>query len=214
MTTLAQQIIDFQQQMLPNIPPQVLDTMQQATVELINSGIADQALQAGSSAPNFALADTNGNTVKLDQLLTKGLVVLNFYRGAWCPYCKLELQALDKIMLELHAMGASLVAISPNLPEKTAEFSADNPFSFTLLSDPGLKVAEQYGIVFRMSDNLIPAYQKLGIDLPAFDGNSDYRLPIPATYIVRSDGTIAHAFIDPDYTHRMEPIEILDLIAP
>ncbi len=213
MTTLAQQIIEFQQQMLPNIPPEVLDTMQQATAELLHSGIANKSIQAGSPAPRFTLTDSNDNTVTLDQLLSEGPVVLNFYRGAWCPYCRLELQALDKIMLELHAMGASLVAISPNLPEKTAEFSVDNPFSFTLLSDPGLKVAEQYGLVFRMSDDLIRTYQQLGIDLPAFDGNHDYRLPIPATYIVKQDGTIAHAFIDPDYTHRMEPVDILDIIS-
>ncbi|MDQ6950653.1 MAG: peroxiredoxin-like family protein [Mariprofundales bacterium] len=213
MTTLRQQISEFQQKMLPNMPEEVLEIMLQSTKELTNSGIATRALQAGAQAPRFTLSDSNGTPVSLDELLAKGAVVINFYRGSWCPYCRLELAALDQIMLEMHAMGATLISISPNQPKKTAEFTADNPLSFAMLSDPNLKVAEQYGIVFDMAKKLIPVYQKLGIELPAFDGNNDWRLPIPATYIVRSNGTIAHAFIDPDYTRRMEPVDILDILA-
>ena len=207
--TLQQMITDLQAVSLPNIPPEALQTMMQATQELVATGIAGKALQAGEQAPDFTLPNTRGELVSLAPLLKKGPVVLNFYRGAWCPYCQLELKALDDALPEITALGASVLSISPNVVEKSAAYAAENPFDFDILSDVDNTVANDYRLVFTLADQLRPIYAKFGLDLKAFDGNDRFELPMPATYVVRTDGTIAAGFVHEDYTQRMEPADII-----
>lgn len=207
--TLKQTILDMQAETLPNVPTEILQTMMQASNELIASGIAGKAAQAGEQAPVFTLPNTRGALVSLSSLLEKGPVVLNFYRGAWCPYCLLELKALHDALPEITALGASLLSISPNVIEKSAAFATENPFDFDILSDVDNKVANQYRLVFNLADTLRPIYENFGIDLPAFDGNDRFELPMPATYVLHSDGTIAAGFVHEDYTQRMEPSDII-----
>ena len=208
--TLQQMIADSQAESLPNIPPEILQTMMQATRDLVGSGIAGKALQVGELAPDFTLLNTRGDVVSLASLLEQGPVVLNFYRGAWCPYCNLELKALNDALPEITALGANLVSISPNMIEKSAHFVAENPFGFDILSDVDNIVANQYRLVFTLADKLRPIYAQFGIDLQAFDGNERFELPMPATYVLRSNGVVAAGFVHEDYTQRMEPADIID----
>jgi len=210
--SLQQMISDLQAESLPNIPPEILQTMMQATQELVASGIAGKAVQTGDQAPGFTLPNTRGELVSLAPLLEKGPVVLNFYRGAWCPYCQLELKALNDALPDITALGASLLSISPNVVEKSAAFAAENPFDFDILSDVDNKVASKYQLVFSLADKLRPIYEKFGLDLQAFDGNDRFELPMPATYVLRSDGTIAAGFVHEDYTQRMEPADIIECL--
>lgn len=211
--SLQQMITDLQTASLPNTPPEILQTMMQATQDLVASGIAGKAVQAGEQAPGFTLANTRGEPVSLASLLEQGPVVLNFYRGAWCPYCLLELKALNDALPQITALGASLVSISPNVVEKSAAFVAENPFGFDILSDVGNLVAKQYRLVFTLAEQLLPIYAKFGIDLPVFDGNDRFELPMPATYVVRVDGTVAAGLVHEDYTKRMEPDDIIEALA-
>lgn len=210
--TLQQMITDLQAASLPNIPPEALEIMMQATQELIATGIAGRAVQAGEQAPDFTLPNTRGELVSLASLLEKGPVVLNFYRGAWCPYCQLELKALNDALPEITALGASLLSISPNVVEKSAEFAAENPFDFDILSDVDNRVANEYRLVFTLADQLRPIYEKFGLDLEAFDGNDRFELPMPATYVVRADGAIAAGFVHEDYSKRMEPADVIECL--
>jgi len=207
--TLEQMITDFQTESLPNIPQEVLQTMMQATQELVASGIAGKALQTGEQAPGFTLPNTRGELVSLAPLLENGPVVLNFYRGAWCPYCSIELKALQDALPQITALGATVLSISPNVVEKSAAFAAENPFDFDILSDVDNQVAKNYRLVFTLADKLRPIYAKFGIDLPVFDGNDRFELPMPATYVLRPDGTIVAGFVHADYTQRMEPADII-----
>lgn len=113
------------------------------------------------------------------------------------------------MLLILSYKRASLVSISPNVVEKSAAFAAENPFDFDILSDVDNSVAKQYRLVFSLDDKLRPVYQKFGLDLAGFDGNDRFELPMPATYIVRPDGSIAAGFVNEDYTQRMEPADII-----
>lgn len=210
--SLQQMITDLQAETLPSIPPKILQTMIQATQELVASGIAGQAVQPGEQAPGFTLPNTRGEPVSLASLLDKGPVVLNFYRGAWCPYCNLELKALNDALPEITALGASLLSISPNVVEKSAAFAAENPFGFDILSDVDNEVANKYRLVFTLADKLRPIYTQFGIDLPVFDGNHRFELPMPATYVLRTDGTIAAGLVNEDYTQRMEPADIIECL--
>jgi len=208
--TLQQMIADSQAESLPNIPQEILQTMMQATENLVASGIAGKALQVGELAPDFTLLNTRGEVVSLASLLEQGPVVLNFYRGGWCPYCNLELKALNDVLPEITALGANLVSISSNITKKSADLAVENPFGFDILSDVDNIVANQYRLVFTLADELRPIYAQFGIDLQAFDGNERFELPMPATYVLRSNGVVAVGFVHEDYTQRMEPADIID----
>jgi len=210
--SLLQDIKDFQKEMLPSIPSDVLATMQQETTTLIASGIAAQAKEVGDSAPAFNLENNRGEQVVMQNLLKQGVLVVNFYRGAWCPYCNLELKAWGNALPALKALGANLLSITPNTKEKSSALLQENPFGFDILWDCDNQVAKEYGLVFTLSEVLRPIYDGFGIDLPSFDGNNHYELPMPATYVIDADGTIIHAFVDADYTKRIDPQDILTFL--
>ena len=116
------------------------------------------------------------------------------------------------MVAEIESLGANLVAISPQIPERSLSTAQDNKVAFEVLSDVGNKVAREFGLVFILSEKLRPIYAKFGIDVPAANGDTSYELPVTATYVVDTDGTIAHAFVDTDYTKRLEPAEIVEII--
>jgi len=210
--SLKDEIMKMQGEMMPHIPEEAMKAMTTATEKLVKSGIAERAKKTGDRAPDFSLPNTNGEEVSSDRLLEDGPLVIDFYRGVWCPYCSLELKAFQASYERIRQLGAHLVAISPNRREKSAEAAEKNSFSFDILSDMGNNVARQFGLVFTLAEELRPIYSSFGIDLVDFDGNDSYELLIPATYLIKEDGTIAASFVDADYTKRMDPAEIVEAL--
>ena len=201
---------DFQAGKPPyNVPPSVIETMQRATAELIASGAATRALKAGERAPAFTLNNPEGSPVSSAELLSKGPLVLSFYRGVWCPYCNMELQALQEALPEFQKLGASLVAISPQTAANSRKSVRQNELSFPILSDTHNDVAASFGLRFQMPDYLVDLYKGLKNDLPTFNGDASWTLPMPARYVVGQDGTILYAEVNPDYTRRPEPEDML-----
>lgn len=192
-----------------NVPYSVIETMHRATAELIASGAAERALKAGDRLPEFMLDDPDGNKVSSKDLLARGPLVISFYRGVWCPYCNMELQALQQALPEFQALGASLVAISPQNPVNSRKSVRQNSLDFPILSDPHNAVAASFGIRFDMQDYLVELYKSLKNDLPAFNGDPSWTLPMPARYVVGQDGVILYAEVNPDYTRRPEPEDML-----
>lgn len=189
--------------------PQIAAAMNRATADLEASGLADRSLAVGAEAPDFTLPNATGETVTLRSLLQDGPVVLSFYRGGWCPYCNLELRALQNALPQIQALGANLVAISPETPDNSLTTAEKNALSFAVLSDVGNKVAREFGLVFTLPAALRPIYEGFGIDLPAHNGDDRFELPVPATYVIGTDGRIALAFVNVDYTQRLDPEAIL-----
>ena len=113
---------------------------------------------------------------------------------------------------DIESLGAQLVAISPNLPDKSLSTVEKNHIAFEVLSDVGNHVARDFGLVFTLSEELRPIYASFGIDIPAFNGDHTFELPMPATYVIATDGIITYAFVDPDYTKRLEPSEIVKVL--
>ncbi len=194
------------------IPANAQSLMAQATDALRASGILDRVLTVGDRIPAIALPSATGQTISIPQLLAQGPVVISLYRGQWCPYCNLELRALQTILPEITAHGATLVAISPQTPDNSLSTTEKHELTYTVLSDVGNRVARSFGLVFEVSPELRPIYQGFGIDLPGHNGDESYELPIPATYVVAPDGAIAHAFIDIDYTQRLDPDDIVQAL--
>jgi peroxiredoxin len=183
----------------------------QGIEEVRQSGILQKALGVGDKAIDFELPMGNGTNVRLSEMLAIGPVVVTFYRGNWCPYCNRQLQGLQEVLLELHSAGAQLVAISPEVPEQALATQQKNHLVFPVLSDKGNAVARQYGIVFRVSDKVIPYYDQF-FDIEAQNGDRSYELPLAATYVIGGDGVIRYAFFDADYKHRADPQEILSAL--
>ena len=192
-----------------NVPRTVIDIMHRATAELVASGAAQRALKAGDRVPDFNLTDPEGNEVSAVDLLAKGPLVISFYRGVWCPYCNMELQALQEALPKFEQHGASLVAISPQNPVNSRKSVRQNNLSFPILSDPKNDVAAAFGLRFELPDYLVDLYKSLKNDLPAFNGDGSWTLPMPARYVVGQDGTILYAEVNPDYTRRPEPEDML-----
>lgn len=208
--TLANRIKAFQDSFIPGVPEATLNTLMSELKNLIDSGIADQAVNTGERFPAFDLPDANNTQHSLEDYLRQGPLVVSFYRGAWCPYCNLEINALQQKLSEITAAGGQLVAISPQRPDKSSEQVATTGLSFDVLSDSGNKLAESCGLVFTLPEALRPIYAGWQIDIPGHNDDDSFQLPIPATYIIDTNGTINYAFIDMDYTRRLEPDIIIE----
>jgi peroxiredoxin len=204
---------DFEAGRLAFKPTRVrLEAMHRATNELIASGQAQRAKKAGDLAPEFFLNDPDGQPVASRDLLAKGPLVVSFYRGVWCPYCNLDLQALQAALPDISARGASLVAISPQIAANSRKSQRDNKLAFPILSDPKSQVASAFGIRFALPDYLVEVYKSFGNNLPVVNDDPAWVLPMPARYVIGRDGVIAYAEVNPDYTQRPDPSELLPVL--
>jgi peroxiredoxin len=192
-----------------NVPPSVVETMHRATAELIASGAAQRALKAGDTAPSFVLKDADGKTVSSAEMLARGPLVVSFYRGVWCPYCNMELQALQETLPSFRELGAGLVAISPQNAVNSRKSVRTNRLDFPILSDPGNETAAAFGLRFALPDYLVELYKSRKNDLPAFNGDPSWTLPMPGRFVIGQDGVIRYAEVNPDYTRRPDPSELL-----
>jgi peroxiredoxin len=192
-----------------SVPRSVIDTMHRATDELIASGAAAQALKAGDVAPLFVLKDPGGRSVSAAELLAQGPLIVSFYRGVWCPYCNMELQALQEALPAFRELGANLAAISPQNAVNSRKSVRMNGLDFPILSDPGNEMAAAFGLRYALPDYLIELYKSLKNDLPAFNGDASWTLPMPGRFAIGQDGVIRYAEVNPDYTHRPEPADML-----
>ncbi len=180
------------------------------TEEAVARGVGSCSIQNDDTAPLFELPDQLGRSVSISNLLKKGPIILNFYRGNWCPYCNLELRTLQSYLPKFESLGASLVAISPQVPNKSMTPAEKSELSFPVLSDSGNEVASQYGLVFTLSEELRSTYQEVGIDLPLYNGDDSFELPVPGTFIIGSDRKVKALHVNVDYKQRMDPEEILN----
>ncbi len=209
---LQAEIQQQKEQTAAKAPQEILETMMQATQSLKELGIEDGALKAGDMAIDFTLPNVHGKDIRLGELLEKGPVVINVYRGGWCPYCNLELRALKEALPEIEAQGAQLIAIAPQLPDRSLDTAEKHQLEIEVLSDVGNKVSRQYGLVFTLPESLRPIYEKFNLDIPGYNGDDSFELPMPATYVIRPNGEIAFAFVNADHTRRMEPADIVEVL--
>ncbi|APG65774.1 peroxiredoxin [Tenacibaculum todarodis] len=176
-----------------------------------NSGVLESALKVGDKAHNFTLKNALNESVTLYDELKNGPVVLTWYRGGWCPYCNITLHALQEKLPEFKQEGATLLALTPELPDNSLSTSEKNNLEFIVLSDLGNTIGKKYGVVYSLTDDVATIYNA-GFGLNNVNGDTSNELPLAATYVIDINGIIKYAFLDADYTKRAEPKEVLSIL--
>ncbi|MEW7292979.1 peroxiredoxin-like family protein [Aquimarina sp. 2304DJ70-9] len=205
---------------LKNRAAQSASKYSETTHTIMNNGIqavrdaklVPNALKSGDYIPEISLPNAANKNISVQELLLEKKVVLSFYRGGWCPYCNLELKALQQALQEFEKLGATLVAISPETPDNSLTTSEKNNLSFEVLSDIDNTIAKTFNLAFTLPDDLIHIYHGFGIDLEISNGNINQQLPIAATYVIDQNGKIIYDFIKEDYKERADPQEIINFL--
>ena len=206
---LNEQLSTLKAQNIANHPKEAVSLLLDDMKKLSESGIVEGAPKVGEKLKDFKLSGPLGEDRNLSQLRETGPVVVTFYRGGWCPYCNLELRAYQDVLQDIKDAGATLVAITPELPESSLTTSEKNELKFEVLSDVNSEYAKEIGLVYTLPEELRPIYESFGIELEKHNGKEQFDLPLAATFIVDVDGTITYSFVTADYTVRAEPSEIV-----
>jgi peroxiredoxin len=207
---LREQLAERKALIAEYVPREVRAVHERAISELSAQGIAEKALPAGVRAPSFELKDQNGRLVSSSQLLSRGSLIVCFFRGRWCPFCVAQLEAMNQILPEIEAMEAALVGISPQTVQQSFFMAEQHKLRFPLLSDAGNQVAQQFGLVYRVPEYQQSVYRSAFVNLSLVNGENSWELPIPATYLIDRKGQVLRAFADADYRNRPEPAEIVE----
>jgi peroxiredoxin len=207
--TLQQELDARRAEFTAKATPERVAAYQRGVDELAADGIAERAVRVDEAAPDFTLHNARGDAVRLSALLALGPVVLSFYRGGWCPYCNLQLRAYQRVLPEIQALGAQLVAVSPEAPDHTLSTQQKNELAFQVLSDTDGAVGRAWRLVYELSDELRGLYSANNMDLARINAVGRWELPLPATYVIGSDGVVRLAFVDVEYRRRLEPADIL-----
>ena len=202
----------FQNEFMGKLPPEKAAIIQGLTQALAKEFQNRRALRIDDEAPDFVLQNTDGQQISLYDRLNQGAVILSFYFGGWCPYCNLELRAYQGLSPKIQALGASVLAISPQTIDASRKTALNNALSFDVLSDSGCQIARDYGIVFEIPVPLKLLYTELGHPLPDYNGTENWLLPVPATFIIDRRHHIALAHLDVDYTKRYEPADAIAIL--
>jgi peroxiredoxin len=202
----------FQQEFWLKLPLEKAAIVQGATQALAKEFQNRRTLRIDDEAPDFVLPNTSGKRIILSEQLSQGAVLLSFYFGGWCPYCNLELRAYQGLLSKIQALGASVLAISPQTPKASQKTATKNALSFDVLSDRGCQIARDYGVVFEVPEPLRLLYTELGHALPDYNGTKDWLLPVPATFIIDRRRHIALAHLDVDYSKRYEPADAIAIL--
>jgi len=194
------------------LPEEIRSTLQGANRDLERSGAAP-GIAVGERAPDFTLPYASGNPVSLRDRLAAGPVVLSFYRGDWCPYCNIELRAQQSRLPEMRELGASLIAISPQAPDRAAALTEREGLGFDVLSDLDQTTIRAYRVHFTLPPAVKDVYTNLlKNDLTKQNADGSWDLPVPATFVLDRDATVRASHVSADYSTRMEPDDILDAL--
>ncbi len=194
-------------------PSHISRVRKDAIDDLISSGVAERAIQAGEPAPEFQLPDRDGVLLSSSALLKRGPVLIIFYRGRWCPYCLVDLRANEDVAQQFRSRGASIISISQQTAHESRCTEEMNNLSFPSLIDRGGEVAHAFGLRWKLSQELRSVELERGLDLPSINGEPSWTLTMPARYVLGPSGIVEYADISADYTRRSDPTELFPVLS-
>jgi len=193
-----------------HLPPEVVGVFNRRINDLLDEGIPADSIKSGDILETFTLDDATGTPVSLETLIEDGPAVIVFYRGGWCPYCNVALRTYQSELLpQLENFGARLVAISPQSPDQSLSTVEKAGLEFTVLSDPGSRLAQRIGIAFQEADEVLAAQRELGLDIAQVNAEGATMLPRPTVLIVDQNHTVRFVDVQPDFTARTEVADIV-----
>jgi peroxiredoxin len=208
--TIREQSAQLKAAAANSLPAGVLEVFDRSVQDFVDQGIPANSIKVGTVLDSFNLDDASGNPVSLGQIVENGPAVIVFYRGGWCPYCNLALRTYQQELLpQLEAFDARLVAISPQSPDESLSTVEKIALEFTVLSDPGARLADQIGIAFEQANDVLAAQHNLGLDLTKVNAEGAVRLPRPTVLVVDRDRIVRFVDVQPDYTARTEVADII-----
>ncbi len=207
--SLKAELEQFKAEFLTKFPAEKAAIMARADEELATKHIEQSAVKVGDKAPSFTLPDATGKAISLADTLKNGPAIVIFYRGSWCPYCNLALRAYQRMLPEIKKAGGQLIAISPQAPDTSLSTAEKNALTYPVLSDITFEAANGFGILFTLPDYLQKLYSSLGHGLDVVNANGAWSLPVPATFVINTDGAIVARHVETDYRQRMEPADAL-----
>ena len=211
--TFEKRLVNLKQIIESGLPQEAIQIMHHATKVLQETGIENTILKVGKKAPDFRLPDQNENLINSQDVLKKGPMILTFYRGVWCPYCNLDLSNLKRHLSVLEESNATLLSISPQIAKYNAEIVERQRLPFDLLSDKGNEIAAAFGLRWTMADPLKSLYNdQFKINLPTYNGEDSWTLPMPARYLIDQKGIVRYAEAKADYTNRPNPDELINVL--
>ncbi len=210
--TLQEQLDNLRHQIAGQYTPEMLELLTRGNHEILTLYLEDKALKAGEKAPDATFFDQNLKKVFTEDILKDKHLIISFFRGTWCPYCNLELIALNQVYDQIKARGGELISVSPELLKYSQESIKTNQFQYKILYDANNSGATKFGLVFELPLSLREIYMQYSLDLKKRNGDDSWILPMPATFIISKDGIIRKTFVNADYTKRMEPAEILTVL--
>lgn len=212
-TSLQDQLDEITANTRHLVQPERLAISERSIGELFATGIEDRILPVGATAPEFALNDSNGRLLRSEDLLDLGPLVLKFYRGRWCSYDATELEVWRDLYGQLREHGALLAAIGPQIERQSDFMVMQHGLPFPVLTDTDSKIAEQFGLVWTVPQYLRDYYRSILVNIPFVNGDSSWRLPLPATYVIGRDRTVLFAEAHADFRVRPEPEEVLAAVS-
>ena len=207
--SLQDELDKLKQNLLGSLQGDIAAALEKGREDIISLCLGQHVLKKGDRAPDVVLFGRNLEKTHLAELLGDKHLVLSFFRGSWCPYCDMELEAQEKIFPEIIKRNANLVAVSPELYKYSKDFFDKTKVSYDIYTDLNNRAAKEFGLVFEVPGDLREALLILNIDLEKRHGECDWLLPVPATFIINKNGMIEHAYVNADFTRRIEPADIL-----
>lgn len=210
--SLTDELKEVREATLIRMPKNIVQTFEDGIEEIRTNRLKENALQIGDIIPSSTLTDAKGNLHQLSELNNSEYLILNFYRGGWCPYCNMELREYERLSKDFQDIGANIIGISAEVPQLADQTRQKNTLSFPVLTDVDARLMKEIGIVFQLNEKTKKDYTSFGMDFTQIHGNDNYELPVPAVYVIDKNMKIVFLHFEANYMTRIEPKEVLDIL--
>lgn len=210
--TLQEQLQQMRKASMERMPQSIIKVFTDSINNIIKNQLKEKALQVGDAIPDMSLQNINESHSLLSHLIKQDLLILNFYRGGWCPYCNMELREYERLREAFNALDADIIGISAELPELANTTSSKNELSFPVLTDVDAKLMKAIGIVFQLDEASKREFENFGKDFTKIHGNNNFELPVPAVYVINKKMEIVFVHFEADYKSRLEPTDLLNIL--
>ncbi len=208
--TLQEELQQMKDATMERMPQSVVQVLENSIISIEKQQLKQRALQKGNYIEDLLLTTVDGKESLLSSFIKGDFLILNFYRGGWCPYCNMELRAYEELHSEFNKLNIDIIGVSSELPSFAKETSNKNAINFPLVVDINAHLMKKIGVVFQLDEAAKREYENFGLDLSKFHGNTNDELPVPAVYVIDKTMKVVFTHFEEDYMTRLEPSILLE----